>query len=283
LVSINLNADFIIFELQFVLALFGRGFFLEQFRNIFIPELENILLVVFLNLQLVSNLEYPVLVGSQRRPSHIDRIRDGRSRYTCLGKVGQQGSKDVPGELGISGRHGQVLAPDVRENVLQIIPVGYTHVDLFTLQINNGILSTVFEKIFISRYAVVGQDLRETIGAAGVHEVGEEIDVLGPELILVLEVHVDEVPLTDLPGDGVQLRVVVGDDGQDSGELVIDEVVIILAIVEGVQGQSVEERTFVLGLAYDKWHLGKLALEQKILGGVGEHVSINAGSEPTRE
>ena len=36
------------------------------------------------------------------------------------------------------------------------------------------------------------------VGAARVHEVGEELDVARPELLLALHVHVGEVTLADL-------------------------------------------------------------------------------------
>ena len=47
-----------------------------------------------------------------------------------LGKVGEERSEDVPGELGVAGGHGEVLAPDVGEDVLQVVAVSDAHVDL---------------------------------------------------------------------------------------------------------------------------------------------------------
>ena len=245
--------------------------------------LKDILLIVFLDLQLVSDLEDSVFVRCQGRPSHIDGISDGRSRYTCLGKVGQEGCEDIAGKFGVSWRHGQVLSPDVGENVLKIIPMSNTHVHLFTLEIDNGVLASVLKDVFIGRDAMVGQYLGKAIGASGIHEVGEEVDVLGSELILVLEVNIDEVTLANLAGDGVEFGVVVGDDGEDAGQLVVDEVVVVVAVVEGVEGQAVEKGALVLSLAHDEGDLGELALEKEVLGGVGEDVTVDIGGEPTGE
>ena len=63
----------------------------------------------------------------------------------------------------------------------------------------------------------------------------------------------------------------------------INEIVVILTIVEGVQSQAVEERAFVLGLSHNKRNFGELALHQKVLWGVRKYVSVNIGSEPSGE
>ena len=104
-----------------------------------------------------------------------------------------------------------------------------------------------------------------------------------PELVLALEIDVDEVTLPDLTGDGVQLAVVAGDDGQESGQLVVDEVVVVLTVVERVHHQSVEESALVLGLSHDEGDLGEAALDEEVLGSVGQHNAVDGRCEPTWE
>ena len=60
-----------------------------------------------------------------------------------------------------------------------------THVDLFTLEIDNGVLATVFEKVLVGRNAVVGQDLGETISAPCVHQIGEELQNVNHNVKLI--------------------------------------------------------------------------------------------------
>jgi len=48
---------------------------------------------------------------------------------------------------------------------------------LLSLKIDDGVLSSVFEEVFVGGDAVVGQDLGETVGAAGVHQVGQELQI----------------------------------------------------------------------------------------------------------
>ncbi len=48
---------------------------------------------------------------------------------------------------------------------------------LFSLKIDDGVLSSVFEEVFVGGDAVVGQDLGETVGATGVHQVGQELKI----------------------------------------------------------------------------------------------------------
>jgi hypothetical protein len=47
-----------------------------------------------------------------------------------FGKVGEEGGKDVAGELGVGGGHLQLLAPDAAEQVLQLVTVRHSHVHL---------------------------------------------------------------------------------------------------------------------------------------------------------
>ena len=240
-------------QLIFAATLFGLLF--EQFGNVVVPEFQNVLFVVIFHGQFVSDPEDSVFIGGQRSPSYIDGIGDGRCRNASLGKVSEEGSENVAGEFGVSGGHGQVVAPDVRENVLQVVSMGHTHVHLFALQVDNGVLAAVLEQVLVGGHAVVGQDLGESICATRVHQVGQKVHVLWSELIFVFQVNVDKVLLTDLSSDGVQLGVVVGDDRQDTGQFVINKVVIVLSVVKGVEGQAVEESAFVLGLSDDKRHL----------------------------
>ena len=161
----------------------------------------------------------------------------------------------LPGELGVGGRHLELLAPDAVEDVLEVVPVGHPHVDLLALEVDDAVLAAVLEAVLVGGDGVVGQELGEPVGAPGVHQVRQELDVLRSELLLVLHVDVGEVPLADLPGQGVELGVEVRDDGEDAGQLVVHEVVVVLAVVEGVQGQSVEESALVLGLTDDEGNL----------------------------
>ncbi len=154
---------------------------------------------------------------------------------------------------------------------------------LLALEVDDGVLASVFEQVLVGGDGVIGQDLGKPVGASGVHQVGQKLHVPRPELVLVLEVDVHEVPLADLPGDGVQLAVVAGDDGQHPGELVVDEVVVVAAVVEGVKGEPVEEGALVLGLADDERDLGELAGQEDVLGLIRKHDPVDGGGEPPRE
>ena len=120
---------------------------------------------------------------------------------------------------------------------------------------------------------MVSQDLGESVCASGVHQVSQELHILWSELFFILHVNVDEISLANLHNifsslkifiankrgyykikiamfgrnlririyvyfylscDGVKLGVVVGDDRKNSGEFVVNKVVVILAIVEGI-------------------------------------------------
>ena len=93
----------------------------------------------------------------------------------------------------------------------------YTHIHLFALQVDNGVLTAIFEQVLIGGYTVIGQDLGEPVGAASVHQIRQEIHILGSEFVFVFQIHVDKVFLTYLSCNGIQLGIVVGDDGQDTG------------------------------------------------------------------
>jgi len=54
------------------------------------------------------------------------------------------------------------------------------------------------------------------------------LDKSWPELILVLKVNVDKVTFPDLTSDGVQLWVVGRNDWQETGQLVVNKVVVVL-------------------------------------------------------
>merc|ERR1712110_546501 len=63
----------------------------------------------------------------------------------------------------------------------------------------------------------------------------------------------------------------------------VNEVIVILAIVERVEGEAVEESTFVLSLSNNEWNFGEFALHQKVFWCVRKDVSINIWSKPPRE
>ena len=83
--------------------------------------------------------------------------------------------------------------------------------------------------------------------------------------------------------DGIKFCVVSRDDRQNSWQFVINKVIVILAVVERVEDQSVKECSLVLGLTYNKWNFGESALDKQVLGSVGKDLSINIGSEPPWE
>ena len=90
---------------------------------------------------------------------------------------------------------------------------------LLALEVDDGVLAPVLEAVLVGGHRVVGQQLSEPVTrhvlrvtcnvprvacnvspvrAARVHEVGEELHVARPELLLALHVHVGEVTLADL-------------------------------------------------------------------------------------
>lgn len=56
--------------------------------------------------------------------------------------------------------------------------MGYPHVDLLALKVDDGILATVLEQILVGWNALVGEDLGEAISASGVQQVSEELKVI---------------------------------------------------------------------------------------------------------
>ena len=113
--------------------------------------------------------------------------------------------KVLPGELGVGGRHLELLPPDAVEDVLEVVAMRHAHVDLLALEVDDAVLAAVLEAVLVGGHGVVGEDLGEPVSAPGVHQVSEELDVFRSELLLVLHVHVGEVLLADLSGQGVQL------------------------------------------------------------------------------
>ncbi len=55
----------------------------------------------------------------------------------------------------------------------------------------------------------------------------------------------------------------------------IDEVVIILAVVERVQHESVEKGSLVFSLADDERHLGEFPLKEQVFWSVWQYFSVN--------
>ena len=95
----------------------------------FLPE--SIHDVILDERQFGVNLEHPrSITRCKRRPGNIDVVGHCRRWHTCLGKVGQEGSEDVPCELCVAGRHLQLLAPDPVEDVLEVVSMGHPHVHL---------------------------------------------------------------------------------------------------------------------------------------------------------
>jgi len=128
----------------------------------------------------------------------------------------------------------EFIAPDTVEDVLKIVAMSNSHINLLALEVYNGVLAPVFKTVFIGGDGVVSQDLGESVCASGVHQVSQELHILWSELFFILHVNVDEISLANLSCDGVKLGVVVGDDRKNSGEFVVNKVVVILAIVEGI-------------------------------------------------
>ena len=63
----------------------------------------------------------------------------------------------------------------------------------------------------------------------------------------------------------------------------VDEVVVVLTVVKRVHHQSVEESALVLRLSDDEGDLGEAALNEQVLGGVGQHLAVDGRREPTGE
>ena len=125
-------------------------------------------------------------------------LRQSRGRHTSLGEVGQQRREDVPGELGVGRRHLELLAPDPIEDVLEVVAVSHAHVHLLALEVHDAVLAPVLEAVLVGRNRVVAQQLGEPVSAPGVHQVSQELDISGSELLLTLHVHISEVTLADL-------------------------------------------------------------------------------------
>ena len=63
----------------------------------------------------------------------------------------------------------------------------------------------------------------------------------------------------------------------------VDEVVVVDAVAEAVQGQAVQMSAVVLVLADDDRYLVELSGLEDVLGGVGQDVTVDGGGEPARE
>ena len=50
---------------------------------------------------------------------------------------------------------------------------------LLSLEIDDGVLATVLKEVLVGGDAVVGQDLGEAVGAPGVEQVGQELEIRG--------------------------------------------------------------------------------------------------------
>ena len=85
-------------------------------------------------------------------------VGHGWGGHAGLGEVCQQRGEDVPGELGVRGRHLQLLPPDPVEDVLQVVPVSNPHIHLLALKVDDRVLAAVLETVLVGRHRVVGQD-----------------------------------------------------------------------------------------------------------------------------
>ena len=63
----------------------------------------------------------------------------------------------------------------------------------------------------------------------------------------------------------------------------VDKVVVVLAVVEGVKDQAIEEGSLVLGLSNNEWNFGESTLDEHVLRRVRQDLSIDGGGEPTGE
>ena len=97
------------------------------------------------------------------------------SNLPRFGKVCEQLREDVPGELDVGRGHGQVLSPDVGEDVLEFVTVNDAHVDLLALQVDDGVLAAVFENVLEGWDVVVCHDLGIFISASRVEHIREEL------------------------------------------------------------------------------------------------------------
>ena len=70
--------------------------------------------------------------------------------------------------------------------------------NLLALQIHNRILAAILKAILVRWNRVVDKKSGKLICAARVHQVGQELDELWPELFLALHVHIGEVALSHL-------------------------------------------------------------------------------------
>ncbi len=109
------------------------------------------------------------------------------------------------------------------------------------------------------------------------------LNISWPEFILVLHVNVDEVLLPDGPGQRIELSVKVWDDRQKPGELVVDKVVVVDAVVERVHGQAVQVSSLVLVLADKDGDFVETAGTENVFRRIRQHSSVNNWSEPARE
>ena len=164
------------------------------------PEPEPVLEIVLHHSQLGVDLHDRGGGGGERGPGGGDVLCQPGGRHTRLGEVGQQRRENVTGELGVRRRHLELLAPDPVEDVLEVVAVGHAHVDLLPLEVDDAVLAPVLEAVLVGRHRVVAQQLGEPVSAPGVHQVSQELDISGPELLLALHVDISEVSLADLKG-----------------------------------------------------------------------------------
>ena len=92
--------------------------------------------VVFDEGELGVDLEHPgTIARSKRRPGDVDVVGHRRRGHAGLRKVRQERGEDVPRELRVTRRHLQVLAPDPVEDILEVVPMSHSHVNLLEMMI----------------------------------------------------------------------------------------------------------------------------------------------------
>ena len=90
--------------------------------------------------------------------------------------------------------------------------------------------------------------------------------------------------LLDLPSDGVQFALDGGDDGKEPWQLVVQEVVVVAILGEDVEHDPVVESSRHLGHSGHDWDdFSRLGSGHHLLQGVGHHLTVDAGSEESRE
>lgn len=136
--------------------------------------------------------------------------------------------------------------------------------------------------MFAKKWDSLDQAWSAQVGVACCERI-RYLRVLGPEGVLALHVDVVKVVLPDQSGQRVQLAPELGDDGEDPGQPVIQEVVVVRPAAEGVERQPVKVSAFVLGHADDRGDLVELARLQEPLGVFRKDLPVHHRPRSPRE